>query len=36
MIADYTMSVLRVFAWSLHKVFRIIYERVVIDDTIIK
>lgn len=36
MIADYTMNVLRVFAWTLHKVFRSIYERVIIDDTVLK
>lgn len=36
MIANYSMTVLRMLAWGFHKVFRTIYEKVIIDDTILK
>jgi glycerol-3-phosphate O-acyltransferase len=32
MISDYKMPFLRAMAWFLHKVFKSIYEKVVIDD----
>lgn len=31
MFSDYSMGSIRMFAWFLHKVFRQIYEKVVID-----
>lgn len=31
MFSDYSMSSIRMFAWFLHKVFSVIYERVVVD-----
>lgn len=31
MFSDYSMSSIRVFGWFLHKLFRAIYERVVVD-----
>lgn len=36
MIADYNMKMLTVFGWFLHKVFKQIYEKIVIDDTILQ
>lgn len=32
MISNYKMPVIRAMAWFLHKVFKQIYEKVVIDD----
>lgn len=31
MFSQYSMNSIRMFAWFLHKVFRTIYEKVVID-----
>ncbi|EAS00429.1 male sterility protein (macronuclear) [Tetrahymena thermophila SB210] len=36
MISNYKMSTLRMMAWFLHKVFKQIYEKVVIDDVNLK
>jgi hypothetical protein len=35
MVADYNMPIIRVFAWTLHKIFKTIYERIVVDDKIL-
>lgn len=36
MFADYSMSMIRWFGWFLTKVFRSIYDKVVIDDITLK
>jgi glycerone phosphate O-acyltransferase/fatty acyl-CoA reductase len=36
MFADYSMPMIRTFGWFLTKVFKQIYEKVVIDDTTLK
>jgi hypothetical protein len=36
MFADYNMPVLRTFGWFMTKVFRRIYEKVVIDEETLK
>jgi hypothetical protein len=35
MFSQYSMNSIRAFAWFLHKVFRVIYEKVVVDKTTI-
>ena len=35
MMAEYNMGILRMFGWVLHKIFKTIYEKVVVDDTIL-
>ena len=34
MMADYNMSTLRLFGWVLHKIFKQLYENVVVDSYI--
>lgn len=36
MMAEYNMGVLRTFGWVLHKIFKTIYEKVVVDDKILE
>ena len=35
-MADYNMQTLRVFAWVLHKIFKKLYENVVVDKETLK
>ncbi len=35
MRASYNMGVIRVFGWTLHKIFKTIYEKVVVDDSVL-
>lgn len=36
MMADYNMSTLRLFGWVLHKIFKQLYENVVVDKETLK
>lgn len=36
MFADYKMPVIRMFAWIMHKIFKQIYEKVIIEDTLLQ
>ena len=36
MMADYNMSTLRLFGWVLHKIFKRLYENVVVDKETLK
>ena len=31
MFASYNMGIIRVFSWAAHKIFNIIYDKVVVD-----
>lgn len=35
-MADYNMQTLRVFAWVLHKIFKKLYDNVVVDKETLK
>lgn len=35
MMAEYKMGIMRIFAWCLHKLFKTIYEKVVVDDSVL-
>ena len=36
MMAEYNMGVIRLFGWVLHKIFKTIYEKVVVDDKVLQ